>query len=125
MTIQPYKKLVLVVLDWFGIATGSQGNAIVMAQPTHINYLIDNYPATTLQASGPSVGLPWGEMGNSEVVHLNLGAGRIVAQDLARITLSIDDRSFFTNPVLLAAAEHVKKNNSALHLMGLASTGGG
>ena len=112
------------VLDGFGIATGSQGNAIVMAQPTHINYLIDNYPATTLQASGPSVGLPWGEMGNSEVGHLNLGAGRIIGQDLSRITLSIEDRSFFRNPAFLQACEHVKKNNSNLHLVGLVSPGG-
>ncbi len=124
MTLQPYKKLVLVVLDGFGIATGSQGNAITMAEPTHINNLINNYPATTLQASGPSVGLPWGEMGNSEVGHLNLGAGRIVGQDLSRITLSIEDRSFFKNPAFLAACEHVKKNNSKLHLVGLVSPGG-
>ncbi|OGE74205.1 MAG: phosphoglycerate mutase (2,3-diphosphoglycerate-independent) [Candidatus Doudnabacteria bacterium RIFCSPLOWO2_02_FULL_42_9] len=124
MEFKPYKKMVLVVLDGFGIATDSRGNAVTQAHPANFDYLVNNFPACTLQASGATVGLPWGEMGNSEVGHLNLGAGRIVAQDLARITLSIDDRSFFTNPVLLAAAEHVKKNNSALHLMGLASTGG-
>ncbi len=124
MEFKPYKKLVLVVLDGFGVASASQGNAITMAEPATLRYLIDNYPATTLQASGPSVGLPWGEMGNSEVGHLNLGAGRIVGQDLSRITLSIEDRSFFKNPVFLEACEHVKKNNSALHLVGLVSPGG-
>lgn len=124
MDFKPYKKLVLVVLDGFGIATASQGNAITMAEPTTFNYLIDNYPATTLQASGPSVGLPWGEMGNSEVGHLNLGAGRIVGQDLSRITLSIEDRSFFKNPAFLAACAHVNKYNSNLHLVGLVSPGG-
>src|SRR5258708_1535114 len=124
MDLKPYKKLVLIVLDGFGIATASQGNAITLAEPTTINYLVDNFPATTLQASGPSVGLPWGEMGNSEVGHLNLGAGRIVGQDLARITLSIEDRSFFKNPAFLEAVEHVKKNNSNLHLVGLVSPGG-
>src|SRR5687768_16527173 len=106
MEIKPYKKLLLVVLDGFGIATASHGNAITMADPTTFDYLIENYPATTLQASGPSVGLPWGEMGNSEVGHLNLGAGRIVGQDLSRITLAIEDRSFFKNPVFLEAVEH-------------------
>ncbi|MEO8065321.1 MAG: 2,3-bisphosphoglycerate-independent phosphoglycerate mutase [Candidatus Doudnabacteria bacterium] len=124
MDFKPYKKLVLVVLDGFGIATASQGNPVTMAEPATIDSMIENFPATTLQASGPSVGLPWGEMGNSEVGHLNLGAGRIVGQDLSRITLAIEDRSFFQNPVFLEAIEHVKKNNSALHLVGLISPGG-
>lgn len=124
MQFTPFKKLILVVLDGFGIATASHGNAITLAEPTAFNNLIDNFPTTTLQASGPSVGLPWGEMGNSEVGHLNLGAGRIVGQDLSRITLAIEDRSFFKNPVFLEAIDHVKKNNSSLHLMGLASPGG-
>ncbi len=124
MEIKPYQKLVLVVLDGFGIATASRGNAISLAHPPTFDYLANNFPICSLQASGATVGLPWGEMGNSEVGHMNLGAGRIIAQDLARITLAIDDRSFFTNPVFLAAAEHVKKNNSSLHIMGLASTGG-
>src|SRR5579872_900740 len=101
MQFQAYKKIALIVLDGFGIATPSKSNAITLAQPAEINYLVDNFPCTTLQASGPSVGLPWGEMGNSEVGHLNLGAGRIVGQDISRITLSIEDRSFFQNPALL------------------------
>src|SRR5690242_1031090 len=121
MKFQPYKKLLLVVLDGFGIATAGRGNAITLAKPKTFDYLVDHYPATTLQASGPSVGLPWGEMGNSEVGHLNIGAGRIVGQDLSRITLAVEDRSFFNNKVFLAACKHVKKNKSALHLIGLVS----
>jgi 2,3-bisphosphoglycerate-independent phosphoglycerate mutase len=124
MNIKQYKKLVLVVLDGFGIATASNGNAIAMARPATFDSLVNKFAATTLQASGPTVGLPWGEMGNSEVGHLNLGAGRIVGQDLSRITASIEDRTFFQNPVFLETAEHVKKNNSALHIMGLVSPGG-
>jgi len=124
MTFQPFKKLVLVVLDGFGIATASHGNAVTLAQPANIDHFVNHYPNTTLQASGPAVGLPWGEMGNSEVGHLNLGAGRIVGQDLSRITLSIEDRSFFKNQAFSAAVEHVKKHNSSLHLMGLVSPGG-
>ena len=124
MSFVPYKKIVLVVLDGFGIATPSHGNAVTMAHPDALDFLVNNYSATTIQASGPTVGLPWGEMGNSEVGHLNLGAGRIVGQDLSRITLAIEDRSFFKNEKFLEAVEHVKKNDSALHLVGLVSPGG-
>jgi 2,3-bisphosphoglycerate-independent phosphoglycerate mutase len=124
MESQPYKKLLLVVLDGFGIATDSHGNGVTLADPVAISDLVNHYPAVTLQSSGQSVGLPWGEMGNSEVGHLNLGAGRIVGQDLARITMAIEDRSFFKNDALMAAVAHVKKNNSALHLAGLVSPGG-
>ena len=84
-----YKQVVLLVLDGFGVASPSEGNPVVAANPRNINYLVNNFPATTLQASGPSVGLPWGELGNSEVGHLNLGAGRIVSQDLPRIGRAI------------------------------------
>lgn len=124
MEFKPYEKLVLIVLDGFGIATATHGNAIVLSQPATINRLVDNFPATTLQASGPSVGLPWGEMGNSEVGHLNIGAGRIVGQDLSRITTAIEDRTFFTNQKFLKAVEHVRNNDSALHLVGMVSPGG-
>jgi 2,3-bisphosphoglycerate-independent phosphoglycerate mutase len=124
MEIKPYKKVILVVLDGFGLSTNTHGNAVSAADPVHMNSLIDHYPSTTLQASGPSVGLPWSEMGNSEVGHLNLGAGRIVGQDLSRITTAIEDRSFFNNEVLLRAVNHAKENNSALHLVGLDSPGG-
>jgi len=121
---KPFKKLLLIVLDGFGIATASNGNAITLADPQNINYLVNNFPGTTLQASGPSVGLPWGEMGNSEVGHLNMGAGRIVGQDLSRITMAIEDRSFFNNPAFVEAIQHAKKNGSALHLLGMVSPGG-
>jgi 2,3-bisphosphoglycerate-independent phosphoglycerate mutase len=119
-----YKKVVLVVLDGFGVASPSRGNAISLAGTPHLDELVHNYPSTTLQASGPLVGLPWGEMGNSEVGHLNIGAGRIVAQDLPRINNAIGTREFYQNPALVGACEHAKKNNSSLHIMGLASGGG-
>lgn len=119
-----YKKVVLVILDGFGVASYSRGNAIGLANPETLNYLVSAYPAATLQASGPLVGLPWGEMGNSEVGHLNIGAGRIVGQDLPRINTSIQDGTFFTNPAFLKAIAHVKEHNSSLHLLGLMSSGG-
>ena len=119
-----YKKIVLVVLDGFGVATYSHGNAIAMANPEALNDMVAHYPALTLLASGPVVGLPWGEMGNSEVGHLNMGAGRIVGQDLPRINTAISNRTFFSNSVLLEAINHVKQNNSKLHLIGLVSEGG-
>ncbi|GAC1412253.1 MAG: 2,3-bisphosphoglycerate-independent phosphoglycerate mutase [Candidatus Doudnabacteria bacterium] len=119
-----YKKVALLVLDGFGVASRSRGNAISLANPENLNRLIANYPAITLQASGPLVGLPWGEMGNSEVGHLNIGAGRIVRQDLPRITASIQSGQFFHNEVFLEACQHVKKNKSKLHLLGMISTGG-
>ncbi len=119
-----YKKIVLVVLDGFGVASYSHGNAIALANPESLHNLVAHYPSLTLQASGPVVGLPWGEVGNSEVGHLNMGAGRIVGQDLPRINAAIQDKSFFKNPVLLDAAAHVKKNKSKLHVMGMVSGGG-
>jgi 2,3-bisphosphoglycerate-independent phosphoglycerate mutase len=119
-----YKKVVLVIFDGFGVASEGRGNAIALANPPNINYIVQNFPSLTLQASGPLVGLPWGEMGNSEVGHLNIGAGRIVGQDLPRITNAITNREFFKNPEFLGAIGHATKNNSALHLMGLVSPGG-
>lgn len=119
-----YKKVVLVILDGFGVASYSHGNAIALADPKTINGIVKDYPSLTLQASGPLVGLPWGEMGNSEVGHLNMGAGRIVGESLPRITKAIQDRSFFKNQVFVDAMAHVKKNNSKLHVVGLLSDGG-
>ena len=119
-----YKQVVLLILDGFGVASPSEGNPVVAANPRNLNYLINNFPATTLQASGPSVGLPWGEVGNSEVGHLNLGAGRIVSQDLPRIGKAIANEEFFKNPAFLGALAHAKKNNSKIHLLGLVSEGG-
>ncbi len=124
MTYKKYKKIVLIILDGFGIAHSGNGNAISLAKTPTFDYLVSNFPSMTLQASGPLVGLPWGEMGNSEVGHLNIGAGRIVGQDLPRITESIQNGEFFNNPAFLGAIEHVKKHNSNLHIMGMLSSGG-
>ena len=124
MVQSKFKQLVLVILDGFGVASKSEGNAITLANPRNFNYLVNNFPSTTLQASGPAVGLPWGEIGNSETGHMNLGAGRIVSQDLPRISRAIYEGGFFDNAAFLNAVEHVKNNNSKLHLIGLVSPGG-
>lgn len=124
MPYPTYKKVVLVVLDGFGVASYSHGNAVALAHPEGLNSLISHYPSATLLAAGPVVGLPWGEVGNSEVGHLNLGAGRIVGQDLPRINSAIQDGSFFSNEVFLNAINHVKKYSSKLHLIGMVSDGG-
>ncbi|MBM7624212.1 2,3-bisphosphoglycerate-independent phosphoglycerate mutase [Sporohalobacter salinus] len=118
------KPLALVVLDGWGLSEKEEGNAIKQACTDNFDRLWKDYPHTTLAASGKEVGLPEGQMGNSEVGHLNLGAGRIVYQDLTRISLGIKEGSFFENDVLLEAVENCKENNSVLHLMGLLSDGG-
>jgi len=120
----PNKPVVLAILDGWGIAPPSRNNPIPQAKKPNLDFLIDNYPAMTIQASSEAVGLPWGEMGNSEVGHLNLGSGWIIYQNLPRISRAISDGSFFTNEAFLGAVKHVKKNKSKLHLMGLASLGG-
>lgn len=114
----------LIILDGFGYTNQKKGNAIDVADTKNIDNLWEKHPHTFLHASGLSVGLPEGQMGNSEVGHLNLGAGRIVYQELTRISKNIDEGSFFKNPALLKAIENVKKNNSSLHLLGLLSDGG-
>jgi 2,3-bisphosphoglycerate-independent phosphoglycerate mutase len=116
--------VLLVVLDGWGLAAPGPGNAITQSETPNMNKFIASYPHTTLQASGEAVGLPRGEDGNTETGHLNLGAGRIVYQDLQRINLSIADGSFYQNQILLGAIEHAKKFNSNLHLMGLIGAGG-
>jgi len=116
--------MVLVILDGWGLAPESPGNAIALAQTPNFDRLWAAYPHTQLLASGESVGLPRGEDGNSETGHLNLGAGRIVFQDLPRINMAIADESFFKISAFKAAAQHVRKNNSRLHLLGLAGPGG-
>lgn len=118
------KPVILVVLDGWGIAPPYAGNAISSAKLPNFDKFVSHYPVTALSASGEAVGLPWGEMGNSEVGHLNLGAGRIIYQTLPRINKAISDNSFFTNKVLLGAVAQVQKNNSKLHLMGLLTNGG-
>ena len=123
MTHKIYRKVALVILDGFGVASFGRGNAVAQANTANFTYLTSHYPSTTLQASGPLVGLPWGEMGNSEVGHLNIGAGRVVGMDLPKINAQIQDGKFFTNPVLLEACEHVKNKNSRMHLVGMVSNG--
>src|SRR5258708_1240529 len=117
------KFALLVILDGWGIAPSGPGNAITQANPTNINNFMVSYPHTTLRASGEAVGLPRGEVGNTETGHLNIGAGRIVYQDLERINMSIADGSFFENKVLQGAINHAKQNNSNLHYMGLFGAG--
>lgn len=118
------RPVMLMILDGFGLRERTQGNAIVSARTPNLDHLFSSYPHSTLEASGMSVGLPDGQMGNSEVGHLNIGAGRIVYQDLTRITKSIIDGDFFKNPVLLEAILNAKTKNSSLHLIGLLSDGG-
>lgn len=119
------RPICLVVLDGFGMAPPGPGNAISNAKTPNIDALWRDYPHTTLNASGEAVGLLPGQMGNSNVGHLNLGAGRVVYQDLVRITKSIQDESFFENPALCRAVERVGQNRHlTLHLMGLLSDGG-
>lgn len=124
MESQKSKLVILTVLDGWGIAAPGAGNAISQANTINMNRFMATYPHTQILASGEAVGLPRGEVGNTETGHLNLGAGRIVYQDLVRINLSIADGSFFKNQVLLSAIEHAKNNNSNLHLMGLIGAGG-
>ena len=118
------KPVVLVIIDGFGMAPPGDGNAIAQAKMPVFRHLVESYPAMTVQASGEAVGLSWGEMGNSEVGHLTIGAGRIFYQSLPRINAAIALGSFFTNAALQRAAAQVKKTGGALHLMGLVSSGG-
>jgi len=118
------KPTVLMILDGFGLNDKTEGNAIAQAETPTIDRLMKEYPFVNGYASGLAVGLPDGQMGNSEVGHLNMGAGRIVYQELTRITKEIEDGSFFQNPELLKAVENVKKNGSNLHFYGLLSDGG-
>lgn len=112
------------MLDGWGLAAEGPGNAVSLADTPTFDALWEKYPHTTLSTSGPDVGLPEGQMGNSEVGHLNLGAGAIVKQDLARIDTAIADGTFFENPVLLAACQQALEARGRLHLIGLLSDGG-
>ena len=118
------KPTVLMILDGYGLRDDKHGNAVAEAATPVMDKLMAECPFVRGNASGMAVGLPDGQMGNSEVGHLNMGAGRIVYQDLTKITKSIQDGDFFENKALVAACENVKKNDSALHLMGLVSDGG-
>jgi len=118
------KPTVLLILDGYGERKEKEGNAIALAKTPVMDRLKKEFPYVEGQASGLFVGLPDGQMGNSEVGHMNMGAGRIVYQELTRITKSIQDGDFFENKALKAAVEHCKKEDSALHFMGLVSSGG-
>ncbi|HXB94226.1 MAG TPA: 2,3-bisphosphoglycerate-independent phosphoglycerate mutase [Puia sp.] len=118
------KKIILVIMDGWGLGKETSSDAIRHANTPFVSGLYEKYPHTTLITYGEAVGLPEGQMGNSEVGHLNLGAGRIVNQELQRINLAIRDGSFFENPVLLEAIRGAKTSGKALHLLGLVSDGG-
>ena len=118
------KPTVLMILDGYGLNKDCKGNAVCLGKTPVMDSLMKEYPFVEGYASGLQVGLPDGQMGNSEVGHLNMGAGRIVYQDLTKITKSIQDGDFFENKALLAACDNVKKNDSALHMFGLVSDGG-
>ncbi|AUS10048.1 2,3-bisphosphoglycerate-independent phosphoglycerate mutase [Laceyella sacchari] len=118
------KPVLLCILDGFALRGETEGNAVAQANKPNFDRYWNTYPHTTLTASGNAVGLPEGQMGNSEVGHLNIGAGRVVYQDLTRVTKSIEDGEFFQNETFLGAINHVKEHGSALHLYGLLSDGG-
>ena len=118
------KKAVLIILDGYGIAPATPGNAITTAKKPNLDKLFSSYPCTSLQASGLAVGLPKGQMGNSEVGHTNIGAGRVVFQILPKISQEIENGKFFQNPVYAKAMDEAKNGGHALHVMGLLSTGG-
>ncbi|MBU1118754.1 2,3-bisphosphoglycerate-independent phosphoglycerate mutase [Patescibacteria group bacterium] len=118
------RPVALIILDGWGVTDDYNGNAITRANPLFFDYLLKNYPSTLLDASSHSVGLPWGEMGNSEVGHFTIGAGRIVKQSLYRIDHDIVTNRFFENTALLKTTMHVKKHSSKLHIMGLIGNGG-
>jgi len=112
------------ILDGFGLSDNTEGNAVKLAQTPNLDHIFDTYPWEKGYASGLAVGLPDGQMGNSEVGHLNIGAGRVVYQELTRITKSIQDGDFFENPVLAKAMDNCKDSGRSLHLFGLLSDGG-
>src|SRR5437588_9918220 len=118
------RPVVLVVLDGWGYREEREGNAIALADTPTWDRLWSRAPRTLLEASGLAVGLPQGQMGNSEVGHLNLGAGRVVMQDLVRINTAIENGSFFTNAALNEACDTAKREGGTLHLMGLIGSGG-
>ncbi|PTX59607.1 phosphoglycerate mutase [Melghirimyces profundicolus] len=118
------KPVALIILDGFALREETHGNAVAQADKPNFDRYWSTFPHTTLSASGKAVGLPEGQMGNSEVGHLNIGAGRVVYQDLTRVSKEIEEGSFFENETFLGAVRHVKENGSKLHLYGLLSDGG-
>lgn len=118
-----FRPVVLLILDGFGVAPSEVGNAVKKAKMPHFQRLVQSYPALTLQASGAAVGLSWGEMGNSEVGHLTIGAGRVFYQSFPRINLDIETERFYENAALLEAVKAVQASGGKLHLMGCLSSG--
>ncbi len=118
------KKALLMILDGWGVGNHGKGDVIFQTPTPYMDYLAQNYPNSELQASGENVGLPDGQMGNSEVGHLNIGAGRIVYQDLVKINRACADGSILKNPEVVSAYEYAKNNGKSVHLMGLTSNGG-
>src|SRR5947207_14685333 len=118
------KKVILIVMDGWGLGKVASADAIQHVKTPFVSSLYQKYPNTTLTTCGEAVGLPEGQMGNSEVGHLNLGAGRIVYQELQRINVAIRDGSFSQNQVLLDTVRYARNNKKALHLAGLVSDGG-
>src|SRR5665213_1417536 len=123
MSARP-RPLALLILDGWGYREEPEANAIALAHKPNWNRLWADYPHTLISGCGLCVGLPDGQMGNSEVGHLNMGAGRVVHQDLTKIDLAIADNSFFTNPILTKAVQQAIKTNNAIHILGLVSQGG-
>src|SRR5580658_8691906 len=117
------KPLILTILDGWGYSPALEGNAIATARKPVYDMLLRDFPNTLVKTSGPAVGLPEGQMGNSEVGHLNIGAGRVVHMDVTRIDLMIASGSFYSDPLLLAVMQHARAGRR-LHLMGLCSDGG-
>ena len=118
------RPVVLCILDGYGLTDRIDGNAVKLANTPNLDDLMAMYPTTTIKACGNAVGLPEGQMGNSEVGHLNIGAGRIVYQSLTLINKAVEDGTFYKNEKFLKAIQHAKDNNSKLHIWGLLSNGG-
>ncbi|MEA3249745.1 MAG: 2,3-bisphosphoglycerate-independent phosphoglycerate mutase [Patescibacteria group bacterium] len=123
MESKKIRPVILLILDGWGVAAPGPGNPLAAADTPYLDEIVNTFPTVLVHASGEAVGLSWGEMGNSEVGHLTIGAGKIFYQTLPRINLSIQKNEFSENPVFIQAAEHVKKNGSTLHIMGILSPG--
>ena len=124
MADAPKARVALIILDGFGLSAYEKGNAVTEAKHPYLDSLLTKYPSVALRASGTDVGLEWGEVGNSEVGHFNIGAGRVVLQDLPRINAAIESKRFFENATLIEAAKLAKSGSTTLHVIGLASDGG-
>jgi 2,3-bisphosphoglycerate-independent phosphoglycerate mutase len=120
----PRRPVILIILDGFGVNPCKINNAVLEANTLNLDKYFSRYPHTLLQASGTAVGLPDGQMGNSEVGHLTLGCGSILAQDIVQINKAIENGSFYENDAFLHAAQTARQNNRPLHLLGLVSDGG-